>query len=70
MEEIEILIDPDGNTHIHVKGSRGNRCLKVTDKLEEALGEVTERVFCPEYYEEPEKIVLQDKTHQGMKKSD
>jgi hypothetical protein len=68
MEELEIVIDPDGSTRIHVKGSQGARCLDATRMIEEALGEVTDRILCPEFYEESEKIVLQGKTKGAIEK--
>ncbi len=66
MEELEIVIDPDGSIQIHVKGIRGTRCREATQRLEEVLGEVSERKYCPEYYEEPEPVFLQDKTKREM----
>lgn len=62
MEELEIVIDPDGSIQIQVKGIRGTRCREATQRVEEALGEVTERKYCPEYYEEREPVYLQDTT--------
>jgi hypothetical protein len=60
MEELEIVIEPDGTTHIHVKGIRGARCLDVTRKIEEELGEVIDRKYTSEYYEELDQLVIQD----------
>jgi hypothetical protein len=65
MEELEIVIEPDGTTRIHVKGIRGARCLDVTRKIEEELGDVIDRKYTSEYYEESDQLVLQDRTKQG-----
>jgi hypothetical protein len=62
MEELEIVIEPDGTTHIHVKGIQGPRCLDVTRELEEELGKVTERKYTSEFYEESVQLVEKDKT--------
>jgi hypothetical protein len=65
MEELEIVIEPDGTTRIHVKGIRGPRCLDVTREIEEELGEVIDRKYTPEYYDESDQLVLQDKMKRG-----
>lgn len=54
MQELEIIVESDGNTIIHVKGAKGSTCLDITGTLEEKLGTVTERTFTAEYYEQPE----------------
>jgi hypothetical protein len=61
MEELEIVIEPDGTTTIQVKGIRGASCLDATRKVEEELGQVTDRRYCPEYYEEPDQLVLRER---------
>ena len=38
LQEIEVLIDEDGNVKIEVRGVAGNACLELTAELEEALG--------------------------------
>jgi hypothetical protein len=69
MEELEIVIEPDGTTRIHVKGIRGARCLDVTRRIEEALGEVIDRKYTSEYYEESDQLVIQDTMkHRKMEK--
>jgi hypothetical protein len=69
MEELEIVIEPDGTTFIHVKGIKGARCLDVTRRIEEELGEVTDRRYTSEYYEESVLLVQEDKTkHEKMEK--
>ena len=51
MQELEITIDNDGRVHIRVSGARGEDCLALTQSLEEAIGEVKNRSFLPEYFE-------------------
>ena len=49
LEEIEVVIEPDGTTRIEVRGVGGPRCLEVTADLEAALGgEVTARELSAE----------------------
>lgn len=52
LEEIEVVIDPDGTTRIEVRGVGGPRCLEVTADLEAALGgEVTARELSAEAHD-------------------
>jgi len=53
MQELEIIVESDGNTIIHVKGAKGSDCLGITGTIEEKLGTVTERTFTTDYYEQP-----------------
>jgi hypothetical protein len=52
VQELEITIDPDGTTRILVRGAKGSECLELTEKLEQMIGEVEERTFTAEYYEQ------------------
>jgi hypothetical protein len=52
MQELEITISMDGQVQVGVKGAHGQECLSLTRGIEDALGEVTERNFRPEYYEQ------------------
>ena len=52
MEELEITIDPEGNVQVHVKGPKGIKCLETSKTLEAALGDLQERSYTGEYYEE------------------
>jgi hypothetical protein len=52
MQQIEIQVDYDGNVTVHVEGVKGEECIRITRSLEEALGSVTDRSFCAEYFEE------------------
>ena len=42
-EKIRIIIMPDGSSTVEVLGVKGKRCLKMTEELEEEIGNVTER---------------------------
>jgi hypothetical protein len=52
MEELEITIDPEGNVQVHVNGPKGMDCLETTKTLEAAVGDLKERSYTGEYYEE------------------
>jgi len=38
MQEIEVTIDKNGQTQIHVMGIKGKACLEITRELEKILG--------------------------------
>ena len=49
--ELEIRIAPDGQVSINVLGAQGTACLDLTEFLEKAVGEVTDRSHKSEYYQ-------------------
>lgn len=54
LEEIEITIDPDGRTHVQVRGVPGADCVALTAALEEKIGALSgERVKTAEFYDAP-----------------
>ena len=57
--EIIITIGPDGDVQIKVEGVGGSDCVDFTKFLEEELGDVTEREFTSEYYQEEEEQVIE-----------
>lgn len=52
-QEMEITIGPDGEVKIEVIGVKGRSCVDVSEFLEEALGDVVEREYTREYYQQP-----------------
>lgn len=61
MEELEITVDPEGGVSIAVKGMKGPSCLEATRRLEGAVGEVTSREFCSDYYQEREPVGVHER---------
>ena len=51
-----ITIGPDGEVQIKVEGVAGDSCMDFTKWLEDELGEVTDRQFTSEYYQEEESV--------------
>jgi len=49
-QEMEIIIDQDGNVKVSVNGAEGKQCLDVSQFLEEAIGDVKDRTYKDEYY--------------------
>ncbi|MDB5096899.1 MAG: hypothetical protein JWM80_1320 [Cyanobacteria bacterium RYN_339] len=54
MQELEINISPSGEVKIEVKGAHGDSCLMITRDLENALGQVEDRQYKAEFYEQNE----------------
>ena len=52
MQEIEITIDNEGRVQIGVRGAHGQDCIALTRSLEQAIGEVRDRSFTHEFFEE------------------
>lgn len=52
MEQIEFKIFPDGRVEETVRGIKGNNCHKVTEGINEALGEVIATKATEEMYEQ------------------
>lgn len=52
LQEIQVIIDKNGDVHIEVHGVKGMSCLDLTKDLEEALGgEVESREMTMDAYE-------------------
>lgn len=52
--DIVITIGADGEVQLEVEGVQGKECVDFTRFLEEELGEVTDRQYTSEYYQEQE----------------
>lgn len=51
-QEIEIVIDKNGQVHLQVRGAKGEACLEITAGVEEALGGIiASREMTPEAQE-------------------
>ena len=65
-QEVRVIIDPNGDVRLDVRGVKGRDCLEITEDVIDALGgEVAERKLTEEAEEEPEKLDLwgEDSTH-------
>lgn len=52
MQELRINIDAQGEVQVEVVGVQGDGCLELTKGLESKLGEVLDRKFKPEHYQQ------------------
>ena len=65
LQEIEIIIEKDGQVRLEVRGVKGQSCLDLTKALEEALGgDVTSREMKPEAYETNEQANQEEQRQQ------
>ncbi len=64
MEQIEFKIFPDGRVEEIVRGVKGNNCNKVTEDINQALGEVIISQPTEEMFEQP--IVLDNTLTQTL----
>lgn len=62
IEQIEFKIFPDGRVEETVRGVKGNNCHKVTEKINEKLGEVVASSPTEEMYEQ--EVVVNQKIYQ------
>jgi hypothetical protein len=52
MAKMFVTITPTGNIKIQVEGIKGKKCVALSMALEESLGEVADRKFTSEYYQD------------------
>ena len=57
MIELEFVIHADGRVEQKVKGAKGRQCVDITEKINEALGEVYETKATEEMYEQEVVVV-------------
>jgi len=58
--ELEIVIDPQGNVTVEVKGAKGAACLNYVEVFEETLGRVKRKTLTREYYHPPSSVGIVD----------
>ena len=51
-EQIEVVIDADGNASVEAKGVRGQGCAALTKAIEASLGTTTGDVKKPEFHQQ------------------
>ncbi len=54
IQEVQVVIGPDGQVQIEVNGVKGGGCLELTEQLEKALGTVSSREMTPEAHQQVE----------------
>jgi len=59
LEQIEFKIHPDGRVEETVRGVKGNNCHKITEDINEQLGQVVASAPTEEMYEQ---VIVQDQT--------
>jgi hypothetical protein len=60
IQEIEVLLHPDGTVKVAVRGVKGQKCLALTEAVEALLGgQVVAREKTPEYDEQEQAPVAE-----------
>jgi hypothetical protein len=66
LQEIEVVIDTNGEVQLHVCGVKGNSCLELTSELEAALGgQIASRQMTAEAMETAPQNVPLNQTQRG-----
>lgn len=52
MAKMTVSISPNGEIKVQIEGIKGKSCVELTKEFEEALGEVINKKFTSEYYQE------------------
>ncbi len=62
--ELKITISDTGEVQIEVEGVKGAKCLKITEDIEAALGEVLQREKKSEFYQQDTTTDIDQKLNQ------
>jgi hypothetical protein len=65
IQEIDVILKPDGTVKLDVRGVKGDKCLALTEDLEKLLGaEVVERIHTDELLQAEQEEELEDRAKQ------
>lgn len=63
LQEVEVVIDPRGNIKAHVKGAKGQSCLRITEEMFQLLGnQIEQQQLTDDYRRQAE----QQQNNQGI----
>lgn len=60
-QEINILIDENGNVSLDVSGVRGSKCVSMTEDIESFIGKIENREKKSEYYQQDDSDLIKIK---------
>jgi hypothetical protein len=61
IQEIDVIIKPDGTVRMEVRGAKGPKCLNLTENIEQQLGGlVVERTLTDEFDQTEEEQTVRD----------
>jgi hypothetical protein len=67
LQEIEVVIESNGEVRLHVRGVKGDACLELTKELEAALGgQIKAREMTAESYETARQEAQQHQQQRGQ----
>jgi hypothetical protein len=62
IQEIDVMVKPDGTIKIEVRGVKGEKCLALTEKLEKTLGgSIVDRTYTDEFYQNEQELEQEDR---------
>lgn len=65
IQEIDVILKPDGTVKLEVHGVKGDKCLALTEDLEKLLGaRIVERTHTDEFYQAEQEEVQEDRSKQ------
>ncbi len=64
-QTIRFRIRQDGIVEEQVEGVTGDVCQRLTEEIENALGDITRRIHKPEYYNKQTDVALQHNQNQN-----
>jgi hypothetical protein len=65
IQEIEVILKPDGTVKVEVRGVKGEKCLALTENIEKLLGGVVvERIHTDEFSMAEQEEQLEDHSEQ------
>ncbi len=68
IQEIEVVVSPDGKVKVQVRGVKGPQCLALTEEVEKLLGgRVIERVATDEMDQVEQEVVQEEWAPAGQR---
>jgi hypothetical protein len=65
IQEIDVILKPDGTVKLDVRGVKGDRCLALTEDLEKLLGgAIVERIHTDEFLQAEQEEEQEDRAKQ------
>ncbi len=61
IQEIELIVGPDGKVKVEVRGVKGPKCLALTEEIEKLLGgSVVERIVTDEFLQQEQEVAREE----------
>jgi len=65
IQEIDVFVQPDGTVKIEVRGVKGEKCLALTEEIEQLLGgRIVERIHTDEFHQAEQEQTQENRLEQ------